>query len=323
MQERRSARRWPTVAALAAVLALAAGTAVLSHVAGARIDAPGTGRAAPVGAPANTLSIAQTSGVPNGDILPSGARHGHAQPTLIESLLAARILSDAGLLPPVAQPPLAEILQAVAALARAGALPPGAGQPSMSEVLSAVRVLAAAGALPPLPRAPAAGPPPQAPPAAPLPSPTPVPPVPPAAAPPPAASGWYDDAFSQRIRDLVNQQRAQGGLPPVATEPRLAAAASAYAKVLSDSHWFAHVGPDGSTFISRIEAAGFPFTVQLGEILAWGTQNWPPEAIVQAWMNSPTHREEIMSPVYTRAGARCYFTAANATTVYCVIDFAG
>jgi len=318
MQERRPGRRWPLVAALVSVLALAAATALLSRDAGARIDAPVTGRADPS---AHAHSMAQTRGVPNGDVLPSGARHGHAQPSLIDSLRAARILSDAGLLPPPPQPPLAEILQAVAALAKAGALPPGAGQPSMSEVLRAVRVLAAAGALPPLPRAPVAGPPPQAPPVAP--PPPPVPPAPAAAVPPPGASGWYDDAFSQRIRDLVNQQRAQGGLPPVATEPRLAAAASAYAKVLSDSHWFAHVGPDGSTFISRIEAAGFPFTVQLGEILAWGTQNWPPEAIVQAWMNSPTHREEIMSPVYTRAGARCYFTAANATTVYCVIDFAG
>jgi uncharacterized protein YkwD len=322
MQERRPARRWPLVAALVSVLALVAGTATLSHVAGAHSDATVTGRAAPADASASTRSLAQPRGVPNDDFLPSGARHGHAPPSLIDSLRAARILSDAGLLPPPPQPPLAEILLAVAALAKAGALPPV--QPTMSDVLSAVRVLAAAGALPPLPHAPVAGPPPQAPPVAPPPSPTPVPPVPPAAAPPPgAAPGWYDDAFSQRVRDLVNQQRAQGGLAPVAPEPRLATAASGYAKLLSDYHWFAHVGPDGSTFISRIEAAGVPFNVQFGEILAWGTQNWPPESIVQAWMDSPTHREEIMSPAYRRAGARCYFTAPDGITVYCVMDFAG
>jgi len=319
MQESRPARRWPLVAALASVLALVVGAAMLSHVAGARNGAPITGSGVPF---AHARSLAQARGVPNGEILPSGARHGHAQPPLIESLRAAQVLSDAGLLPPPAQPPLAEILQAVAALAKAGALPRGDAQPSMSEVLSAVRVLAAAGALPP-PHAPAAGAPPLAPVAAPLPSATPVPPTSPVAAPPSSASGWYDDAYSQRIRDLVNQERAGAGLAPVAVEPRLAAAASAYTKVLADHHWFSHVGPDGSTFISRIDAAGFPFTVQLGEILAWGTQNWSPESIVQAWMDSPTHREEIMSPAYTRAGARCYFTPADGVTVYCAMDFAG
>jgi uncharacterized protein YkwD len=320
MQERTPARRWVLVAALVSVIALVVGTAVLSHVAGAGSDASLAGRSAPF---ARSRSFGPLRGVPNSDILPSGARRGHAQPLLSESLLAARALSDAGLLPPPPQPPLADVLQAVAALAKAGALP-APPQPSLSEVLSAVRVLAAAGALPPLPRAPVAGPPPRSAPVAPPPRPTPVPPPPAVAAPPPGATpGWYDDAFSQRIRDLVNGQRAQGGLAPVAPESRLASAATGYAKLLSDYHWFAHVGPDGSTFVTRIEAAGFPFDVQLGEILAWGTQNWAPEAIVQAWMNSPSHREEIMSPVYTRAGARCYFTPADGTTVYCVIDFAG
>ena len=75
--------------------------------------------------------------------------------------------------------------------------------------------------------------------------------------------------------------------------------------------------------MSRIEAAGFPFTVQFGEILAWGTESWPAESLVQMWMNSPTHRQEILSPVYTRAGARCYFTQADGVTVRCVMDFAG
>jgi len=313
MQERRPASRWPLVAALVSVLALVVGTAVLSHVAGAHDGASFTGRAVPF---AHTRSLAQARGVPDGDVLPSGARHSQVQPPL-------NMLSDAGRLPPSAQPPLAEILQAVAALAKAGALPPHDAQPSMSEVLSAVRVLAAAGALPPPPHTVAAGAPPRAPLAAPLLPVAPVPPAPALAAPSSAAPGWYDDTYSQRIRDLVDQERARGGLLPLAVEPRLVTAASAYAKLLSDYHWFAHAGPDGSTFVSRIEAAGVPFTVQFGEILAWGTQNWPPESIVQAWMDSPTHREEIMSPAYTRAGARCYFTAANGTTVYCVVDFAG
>ena len=141
--------------------------------------------------------------------------------------------------------------------------------------------------------------------------------------PPPAAGGWYDAAFAGRVRDLINVERTRIGLGPLAVEPRLTASATAYAKVLSGIGSLSHIGPDGSTLVTRAEAAGFPFTVQEGEVLAWGNQGWPPEAVVRAWLNSPPHREEILSPVFARAGIGCYFTPANGVTVYCVMDLAG
>ncbi len=152
--------------------------------------------------------------------------------------------------------------------------------------------------------------------------------APPPAPPPPPPStatdaGWYDAAFAGRVRDLINVERSRIGLRPLAVEPRLTASATAYAKVLSDRGSLSHVGPDGSTLVTRAEAAGFPFTVQEGEVLAWGNQGWPPEAVVRAWLNSPPHREEILSPVFTRAGIGCYFTPANNVTVYCAMDLAG
>ncbi len=262
------------------------------------------------------------------------------QPPLIDILRAADALAKAGALPPQApssQPPLIDILRAADALAKAGALPQPT-QPSLLEILQSAQALAAAGALPGAPQQ-QAGPPPlappepaapvvaltQAPPAPPPPPPPPSPPPPPPAPAPPvtSAAGWYDDVYSGRVRDLVNQERVRAGLAPVIAENRLLDAASGYAKVLSDNRWFSHTGPDGSTFVSRIEAAGFPFTVQLGEILAWGTQGWSADALVQAWMNSPAHREEILSPAYRRAGGRCFFAPADGVTVHCVMDFAG
>ena len=137
------------------------------------------------------------------------------------------------------------------------------------------------------------------------------------------AGGWYDDAFTATVRNLVNGERAKVGLGPLSVEPRLTASAAGYAKVLSDDNWFSHVGPDGSTLVTRAEAAGFPFTVRLGEVLAWGNEGWTPAGIVQAWMHSPTHREEILSGAYIRAGTGCYFTPAEGVTVYCVMDLAG
>jgi uncharacterized protein YkwD len=124
------------------------------------------------------------------------------------------------------------------------------------------------------------------------------------------------------VFDLVNVERARAGLGQLAFEPRLTASATAYTKVLASMGRLSHIGPDGSTLVTRAEAAGFPFTVQEGEVLAWGNQGWPPEGVVRAWLNSPPHREEILSPVFTRAGIGCYFTPANGVTVYCAMELA-
>jgi uncharacterized protein YkwD len=139
----------------------------------------------------------------------------------------------------------------------------------------------------------------------------------------PAAGGWYDEAFTGQVFVLVNERRTAAGLQPVVSEPRLTNAAATYAKVLADNNWFSHTGPDGSTLVTRDEAAGFPFDVQIGEVLAWGSNNWQPAQIVQAWMDSPGHREQLISPVYTRAGASCYFTQQGTVMVRCVMEFAG
>ena len=155
---------------------------------------------------------------------------------------------------------------------------------------------------------------------------TPVPPPPPATAPaqPPrdTGAGWYDEAFEADIFANINEKRAVAGLGPLTSESRLAQAAKLYAKVLADFNWFSHTGPDGSDLVSRTGAAGFPFTVQIGEVIAWGSDGWPPADIVQAWLDSPSHREQIMSGVYSRAGIGCYFTDDSTLMVRCVMDLA-
>jgi uncharacterized protein YkwD len=148
-----------------------------------------------------------------------------------------------------------------------------------------------------------------------------VPPPPPS---PRAATGagWYDAEYAGRVFDLVNRERSRAGLAPLAVEPRLAASATAYARVLSDWGRLSHVGPRGSTLVTRAEAAGFPFTVLEGEVLAWGNFGWTPEAMVRAWLNSPPHRQDILGPAFSRAGIGCYATPANGVTIYCVMDLA-
>jgi uncharacterized protein YkwD len=262
-------------------------------------------------------AIAAPTGTPAGEAHDGAALASESSPTptLLEILQAADALAKAGELPKAAPTStLQEVLQAADALAKAGKLPEAAPtpMPTLMEILQAADALAKAGKLPGQPPLAAADP-----------TATSVPPQPSPTELPAAAGGWSDANYEARVLELVNMQRAKFGLAALAIDGRLEQSAADYAQVLGALNWFSHTGPDGSTLASRVEAAGFPFTVQIGEVLAWGNEGWTPEAMVQAWMNSPTHRQEILSPVYIRAGVGCYLTPANGTTVHCVIDFAG
>jgi uncharacterized protein YkwD len=153
--------------------------------------------------------------------------------------------------------------------------------------------------------------------------PTAVPPPQPAPEPQRAAGVWVDAVFTTAVFDGVNARRQRAGLPPLSSDARLTRAASDYAVLMSETGWFSHTGPDGSSFVDRIVAAGFPFTAQVGEVLAMGTNGWPAADVVQAWMDSPPHREQLMNGAYRLAGVACAFTRGGGTlTVRCAMEFA-
>jgi uncharacterized protein YkwD len=105
---------------------------------------------------------------------------------------------------------------------------------------------------------------------------------------------------------LLNGERADRGLPALAANAQLGAAAASYAQDLVAGSYFSHTGRDGSTLLDRIRGTGYvpadrPW--RLGENLAWGTGVLaPPGAIVQAWMNSPGHRANILDPGFREIG---------------------
>jgi hypothetical protein len=73
-----------------------------------------------------------------------------------------------------------------------------------------------------------------------------------------------------------------------------------------DDHFFAHVSPDGGTLTDRLEVSGYlarPGGWTVGENIAWGESYLAsPARIVQAWMDSPPHRENILSSEFEEIG---------------------
>ena len=69
--------------------------------------------------------------------------------------------------------------------------------------------------------------------------------------------------------------------------------------------YFEHVSPDGVTPAQRIVAAGYAVRPggMTGENIAWGEGiKGTPAEIVDAWMHSPGHRENILRPAFSEVG---------------------
>jgi uncharacterized protein YkwD len=106
-----------------------------------------------------------------------------------------------------------------------------------------------------------------------------------------------------RVLTLVNQHRNQAKLKPLKLNPHLNASAQSHSQNMALNDFFGHEGLNGSTPDERILAAGYDYAV-VGENIAAGFST--PEAAVQAWMNSPSHRKNILHPMMEEIGVGFY-----------------
>lgn len=98
----------------------------------------------------------------------------------------------------------------------------------------------------------------------------------------------------------TNTQRARAGITPLRESPALNAAAERKVQDLFARQYFAHENPDGKNVADVVSGVGYSF-LQVGENLALG--NFPgDETLVQAWMDSPGHRANILQPRFADIG---------------------
>lgn len=148
-----------------------------------------------------------------------------------------------------------------------------------------------------------------------------------AAASPAAAQDTGDlDALRQRALDLVNEARSDAGLSSLSLGPILNEAAQGHAVDMLDRDYYAHVTPDGETPVDRFQAAGGSRWALSGENIAMCAGCTPPADITrveefhEGWMQSPEHRDNILTEGFDRFG---FGIAGEADEIYAVQTFAG
>lgn len=101
------------------------------------------------------------------------------------------------------------------------------------------------------------------------------------------------------IISLTNQKRAENGLPPLNTNWALMSSASAKANDMFANNYWAHVSPSGLTPWYFMGISGYNY-VTAGENLAKDFQT--EAAVVDGWMNSAGHRQNILNPSFRDIG---------------------
>lgn len=142
-----------------------------------------------------------------------------------------------------------------------------------------------------------------------------------------AADGPNTTAVERAVHSEINERRTNNGLDPLGYDAELAHIARSHSQDMHERDFFAHVNPDGEDVTDRYQQAGYDCQVSTGngeyitggENLAqtWyqeniatsdgGTVRYDTEAelaagIVEQWMNSPGHRENILTPDWQSEG---------------------
>ncbi|GAB2869876.1 CAP domain-containing protein [Lentzea nigeriaca] len=102
----------------------------------------------------------------------------------------------------------------------------------------------------------------------------------------------------QAVLELVNDARAAKGCKALVIDDRITTAAQGHSTDMATQNYFSHVSKDGRTFDQRMREAGYPMPG--GENIAMGYAT--PQAVMDGWMGSKGHRENIENCSFTTMG---------------------
>jgi len=131
------------------------------------------------------------------------------------------------------------------------------------------------------------------------PKPTPKPTQEPSPSPSPDSSSGTSEQekYAEEVLALVNAERANEGLSPLALDQSLCTVAAIRAGEIVER--FEHTRPDGTDCFTALQQANISYGAA-GENIAAGQST--PAAVMDSWMNSPGHRANIMSSEFKKLG---------------------
>ncbi len=105
------------------------------------------------------------------------------------------------------------------------------------------------------------------------------------------------------VFELTNTERAKNGLNLLELDNNLIKSAQGHAEDMYNNSYFSHTSLDGRTLSDRILKYSKEFNF-MGENIAKGQNS--PKSVIDSWMASQGHRENILNPNYKKIGIGYY-----------------
>ena len=106
-------------------------------------------------------------------------------------------------------------------------------------------------------------------------------------------------SFEQEVIRLVNEIRAENGLPALTYNWELSRVARYKSQDMKDNRYFSHTSPVYGSPFRMMKGFGITYRTA-GENIARGYAT--PQAVVNGWMNSSGHRANILNASFTQIG---------------------
>lgn len=106
-------------------------------------------------------------------------------------------------------------------------------------------------------------------------------------------------AYYEEVLLYTNEIRSAAGVSPLVLDDSLCNAASMRSLEMDYAQNMSHTRPDGTSFYTVFKEFNISYRYS-GENIAWGYTS--PKSVVEAWKNSPSHYENMISSKFTKLG---------------------
>jgi uncharacterized YkwD family protein len=106
-------------------------------------------------------------------------------------------------------------------------------------------------------------------------------------------------AIEQAVLDLTNAERQKAGLQPLQADRNLMNSARQKSTDMASNKYFSHTSPTYGSPFDQMKANGVTYK-SAAENIAMGQRT--AEEVVKGWMESPGHRQNILTPEFTHIG---------------------
>lgn len=136
----------------------------------------------------------------------------------------------------------------------------------------------------------------------------------------PGVLGYSSEITIEKVFEQTNLERQKEGLPPLKYNQILSQSAADKARDMFAYDYWAHNSPQGKTPWDFFRGQGYEYSTA-GENLArdfYDTDN-----LIRAWMKSPTHKANIVSPKYLELGVAVVNGTLNGVKTTLVVQHFG